>query len=88
MSNLREMKNYRPPVFDSGNGGGDDGGMEARIAKLEASMSHIERDIGELRSDVRELKRDQRADFRLTFGALIGVALGLAGLLAKGFHWL
>ena len=69
-------------------GGGDDGGMEARIAKLEASVSHLERDMGELRADVREIKRDQRADFRLLFGALITVALGLAALMAKGFKWL
>ncbi len=27
-------------------------------------------------------------DFRFTFGALIAVALGLAGLMAKGFGWL
>jgi tetrahydromethanopterin S-methyltransferase subunit F len=62
--------------------------MEARIAKLEAAVSHIERDVSELRQDVREIKRDQRADFRLMFGAIIAVALGLAGLMAKGFKWL
>jgi len=28
-----------------------------------------------------------RAFFRQLFGALIAVALGLAGLMAKGFHW-
>ncbi len=27
-------------------------------------------------------------DFRLTFGALIALALGLATMMAKGFHWL
>jgi len=26
-------------------------------------------------------------DFRIMFGALITVALGLAALMAKGFHW-
>lgn len=32
--------------------------------------------------------RDRMArNFRILFGALITVALGLAGLLAKGFHW-
>lgn len=41
-----------------------------------------------MKADARETKRDQRTDFRLTFGALIAVALGLAGLMAKGFHWL
>jgi hypothetical protein len=37
---------------------------------------------------VKELRRDDRTDFRLLFGAIIVVALGLAGLMAKGFHWL
>jgi hypothetical protein len=77
-----------PQPIDPTGGGGDDGGMEARIAKLEAAVSHIERDVSELRQDVREIKRDQRADFRLMFGAIIAVALGLAGLMAKGFKWL
>lgn len=62
--------------------------MEARIAKVEATLEHVQRDLGELRSDVRELRRDARTDFRILFGALIAVALGLAGLMAKGFGWL
>ena len=73
-------------------GGGD---MEARIAKLEADVSYIKehiRDVKseskELRSDIKELRRDTDRDFRILFGAIITVALGLAGLMAKGFHWL
>lgn len=69
--------------------------MEARVAKLEASITHIEQDITEiktdirdLRQDVREVRRDMQTDFRLLFGALIAVALGLAGLMARGFGWL
>jgi hypothetical protein len=27
-------------------------------------------------------------DFRVLFGALIAIAVGLAGIMAKGFHWL
>jgi len=34
--------------------------------------------------DLREL----RGDMKLLLGAIIAVALGLAGLMAKGFHWL
>jgi len=29
-----------------------------------------------------------QTDFRLLFGAIIAVTLGLAALMAKGFHWL
>ncbi|ENY0908437.1 hypothetical protein ACFVGI_000881 [Serratia marcescens] len=70
---------------DSGDGGG---GMQARVAKLESDVDHIKKAIDDVKADVREIKRDARTDFRLLFGALIFVALGLAGLMAKGFHWL
>ena len=71
----------------SGDGGGTFDGMEPRIAKLEALSETVARDLGDIKSDVRELRRDARTDFRTLFGALIAVALGLAGLMAKGFHW-
>ena len=66
----------------------DNGDMEARVAKLEAAMEYVQRDIGEIKTDIREIKGHQRTDFRVLFGAIIAVALGLAGLMAKGFHWL
>ncbi|WP_291827327.1 hypothetical protein [Bosea sp. (in: a-proteobacteria)] len=69
-------------------GGGTSDGMEARVAKLEADIGHIKTATSDLRTDVRELRTDARTDFRLLFGALIFVALGLAGLMAKGFKWL
>lgn len=72
--------------FKGGGGGGDD--MQTRVAKLESDVEYIKKSIGEIKDDVREIKRDARTDFRLLFGALIAVALGLAGLMAKGFHWL
>ena len=62
--------------------------MEARVAKLEAAVEHIQSDIKDIKADLREIKRDAREDFRLLFGALIVLGLGLAGILAKGFHWL
>lgn len=48
----------------------------------------MERDVSDMRVELRQLRADQRADFRLTWGALIAIALGLAGLMAKGFGWL
>lgn len=79
-------------AVDGRGGGGDDGGMEARIAKLEAQVENLRSDVAEVKGDVRELRRDvagiRTTDFRLIFGAIIAVALGLAGLMAKGFHWL
>ncbi len=62
--------------------------MEARVAKLEAHIEHIQSDLNEIKTDIREIKRDARTDFPLLFGALIFLALGLAGIMAKGFHWI
>jgi hypothetical protein len=40
------------------------------------------------KNKVRGLRDEARIDFRLIFGAVIAAALGLTGLMAKGFHWL
>jgi len=69
----------------SGADGGD--GMEARIAKLESDVGHIQSDLREMKGDVKDIKKDAREDFRILFGALIVVALGLALIMAKGFGW-
>lgn len=70
----------------SGGGGGDD--LDARVAVLENNVDHIKGDITEIKGDVKDLGRAHDRDFRILFGALIGVAIGLAGMMAKGFHWL
>lgn len=62
--------------------------MEARIARLESHVEHIQSDLTELKADVRELRRADETNFRILFGALITVALGLAALMSKGFGWL
>ncbi len=71
-----------------GDGGGTFDGMTERLVKLETQMTGVLSEIVELRKDVRELRADAKVDFRLLFGCLIIVALGLAGLMAKGFKWL
>ncbi len=62
--------------------------MEARIAKLEAAVEFMQRDIRDLKEDMRALRKDLSTDFRILFGALISVALGLSAIMAKGFGWL
>lgn len=74
--------------LEGGGGPPHNGDMEARIAKLETTMEYVQRDLGEIKTDIRQIKDHARTDFRMLFGALIAVALGLAGLMAKGFHWL
>ena len=75
-------------LLPSRGGGGTFDGMEARVARLESDVDYIKRDIGEIKNDLKEIKQDMRSDFRIIFGALIATALGLAGLMARGFHWI
>lgn len=62
--------------------------MEARLAKLEASMEHVQRDVSDIKVDIRRVNDAIDSNFKLTFGGLIFVALGLAGMMARGFGWL
>jgi hypothetical protein len=69
--------------------------MEARIARPEADFSHMSRDVGRFESgmahvaaNLQHVRERQERDFRLLFGAIISVALGLGAVLAKGFGWL
>ena len=62
--------------------------MEARMAKLESDVGHIQSVLVDIKTDTREIKKDAKEDFRILFGALIVIALGLAGIMAHGFKWL
>ena len=62
--------------------------MEARIARLEVAVDYIQRDVGEIKSDIREIRKDLRWDFIFLATLTILSVLGLAGIMAKGFHWL
>ena len=68
-----------------------DGDMETRVAKLEATVEHVQRDVADIKVELRDMRKDivgiRTTDFRLLFGAIITVALGLAAVMAKGFHW-
>jgi len=93
MGDLVPMRPSSP--LPTGGDGGHFDGMEARVAALEAHYSHIKEDVSELRKDVRELRSELKTDFRWLLSILISVAaalggliLGLAGMVAKGFHWL
>lgn len=88
-----------PPPVAPPSGGGDNGHMEHRLSKLEIAFEHLQKDVTEIKSDVKDLGReskvdfagvraDMQSDFRLSFGAIIAVALGLAGMMAKGFGWI
>ena len=54
----------------------------------QAVVKSLEGSITDIKTDIREIRNAAETNFRLLFGALIAVALGLAGVIAKGFHWL
>jgi hypothetical protein len=87
-SNVHNLSDYRQSLADPQTDslktcgtGGTSGGMDGWQASVETRL-------GELRSEIMAQRVDARSDFKQLFGAIIVVALGLAGLMAKGFHWL
>jgi hypothetical protein len=62
--------------------------METKIVNLESTVEYIERTLADIKLDIRDMKKASSTDFRIMFGALIAVSLGLAGLMAKGFQWI
>ncbi|MCU5772740.1 hypothetical protein N5923_12385 [Erwiniaceae bacterium BAC15a-03b] len=73
--------------------------LETNVEHIKNSITDIKHDIREFKGEVQEFKksvhaefkevrRQARTDFRLLFGTIITVALGMAGLMAKGFQWL
>lgn len=86
-----------PPVDRSG-GGGDDGGMEGRVAKLEALLPTLATRL-DLASEVSRLERELirvehsiRADMHREFTAqtwrIIGAILSFGGLLCAGMYFI
>jgi len=61
-------------------------GREMR-QEFRREFDNIRKDFENARKDFESVRKDARGDFRLLFGAIITVALGLAGLMARGFHW-
>lgn len=73
--------------LETGGGPGDSGGMEARVAVLEQIAKTTSETLKEIKDELVRVRDRQERDFRLTWGGMIIVALGLAGLMAKGFKW-
>jgi hypothetical protein len=78
-----------------GSGGGNNGDMEPRIARIEASIGFMQRKITEIKSDIRDIRSDikteiasVRADFRILFATIIAATVSLGGMIAKSSDWL
>lgn len=86
----RERREARK-IIEKDGGGNDNGGMDdlaPRVAVLEQIAKDTQGVLKEIKDDLRAMRTSQERDFRLLFGAIITVTLGLAGLMAHGFHWI
>jgi hypothetical protein len=76
-------------------GGGNGGGMEPRIAKLQSDVGHIQSDIAEIKGDVKTI-RDKIDDVKESISSAkiwalllyIALAAVLLGVMARGFKWI
>lgn len=64
----------RKPI-DTGGGGSNNGGMEARVAKLEAIAEASDKRLTQIEGDLRELFRVAIGGFVLTWAGIIGLGL-------------
>lgn len=70
--------------------------LPIKVAVLETNADRLQHDMNELKTEFREFRKEMRADimamrthdFRLIFGAIITLAVGMAALVAKGFQWI
>lgn len=69
------------------------------VEHVNSTMNYFKEDVrdlkgevSKLRSDLKEevgkLREEARMDFRWLLAIMIGGIVGLAGLMAHGFHWL
>lgn len=70
---------------DPPSGGGDNGGMDMteRIVRVEENVKALDTRLGLVERDLRDLGKKLDAHFYWILAAMVG----LAGLMAKGFHW-
>jgi hypothetical protein len=88
IAELEQRQKEAAPSLKSGGSDGTSDGMEARLAKVESALEFIGREMTDAKTEIRTLRDHARTDFRVLFGAIIIATLGLAGLMAKGFHWI
>lgn len=62
--------------------------LRAFKGEVGAFRTDVRADFKEVREEFKSVRSQARTDFLILAGMIIAVALGLAGLMAKGFKWL
>lgn len=84
----REKELAKQTPLEGGGGGDHTGGMEARVAKLEAHVEHIDKTISDIKADVRDLRNTVDGNFKWMLGLGFTAWLALILAAAKGFNWI
>lgn len=66
-----------------------DGGMELseRVVRVEEKLSGVDKRLELVEKDLRSLSSKVDSHFLVLAGMIIALGVGMAGLMAKGFHW-
>lgn len=70
---------------NSPTGGGYPPGIEARVAKVEATVEHIQRDTSDIKTDLRDLRKKVDTHLIILAGMIIAAFLMLGGMLVAGY---
>ncbi len=86
--NASTVEDHAPPRFAPRTEPSDDiwkQSVETRLSDLRSELIAFR---AEMTAEFRNVRERQERDFRLTMGTLITAVLGLAALMAHGFHWI
>jgi hypothetical protein len=61
--------------------------ISERVIRLEEKLSGVDKRLELVEKDLRSLSSKVDSHFLVLAGMIIGLGVGLAGLMAKGFHW-
>lgn len=88
IENLRESADNQRHVPPAGGGGEPPMELSERVIRVEEKLSGVDKRLALVETDLRALTAKLDSHFLVLGGMVLSVAIGLAGLMAKGFDWL
>jgi hypothetical protein len=61
--------------------------FQAMREEMRAEREEMRADFKAVRGEIKDLGTRQERDDRLLLGLIVTAVLGMAGMMAKGFHW-